>query len=496
MNKDNKEIKIIIDAVSNEKDINKEVVFEALEEALASAHQKHLDEPEALIEVLIDRKTGEIFTSRIWEVVATDDDIEDPSVDISIEEAISFDPEAQVGKKVRQHIESIGLGRISAQVAKQAVFQRLKNARKEKLANEYAEQIGQLITGTVKKATRDYVIVDLPNGAEALLPRREMIPRETFRLNDRVRALLKEVIWEKKGPVIMLSRAHPQMLAQLFAIEVPEIGQGTIEIRAVARDPGSRAKVAVQAKDNRIEPKGACIGMRGSRVNSVMEEVGGERIDIILWDENDAQFVVNALAPAEVKSIVVDELQKAMQVVVDKEVLSQAIGRNGQNVKLASELTGWRISVVTEEEAEELQVKEAEKIFETFTQVIGIDPDLAQALISAGFTEAHELAYVDNTEYYALGLDDEIISYIREKAQESLLNKNQKQVITNDLKTIPNMKQEWVEQLKKNQIVTTDDLAEQSVPDLIEIIDCTEEQAGELIMAARSFWFDENDDAQ
>jgi len=336
MSKD-KEIKIIIDAVSNEKDIDKEVVFEALEEALASAHQKHLEEPNAQIEVLIDRKTGEIHTARIWDVVGVEDSIMEPSLEINLDDALAIDPLSAVGKKIREPVESLDLGRISAQVAKQAVYQRLKNAKKEKLASFYEDQIGQLVTGTVKKATREVVLVDLPNGAEAVLPRREMIPKETFRLNDRVRALIKEVIWEKKGPIIMLSRAHTQMLSQLFAIEVPEIGQGTIEIRAIARDPGMRAKVAVQAKDSRIEPKGACIGMRGSRINSVMEEVGGERIDIILWDENDAQFVVNALAPAEVKSIVVDEEMKLMQVVVEKEILSQAIGRNGQNVRLASE---------------------------------------------------------------------------------------------------------------------------------------------------------------
>jgi N utilization substance protein A len=321
-----------------------------------------------------------------------------------------------------------------------------------------------------------------------------MIPKETFRLNDRVRALIKEVVWDKKGPTIMLSRAHPQMLAQLFAIEVPEIGQGTIEIRAVARDPGLRAKVAVQAKDSRIEPKGACIGMRGSRVNSVMEEIGGERIDIILWDENDAQFVVNALAPAEVKSIVIDEEVKVMQVVVEKEVLSQAIGRNGQNVKLASELTGWKISGVSEEEANKLQEEEAVKVIEDFTVKIGLDQELAEALFSAGFTEAHELAYVDAQEFYALGFDEELVAYIREKAQEFLLKPQEKIIITQDLSTVPGMKRPWVELFKKQHILTTDDLAELSITDLLEIVSCSEEEAAELIMAARSLWF--TDDAK
>jgi N utilization substance protein A len=493
MSKD-KEIKIIIDAVSNEKDINKEVVFEALEEALAAAHQKHLDDERAQIEVLIDRKTGEIMTARIWDVVLTEEEVTDPSVEVTLENALTFDQEAQVGKKIRQMIESIDLGRISAQVAKQAVYQKLKTAKKEKLASYYENQVGQLVTGTVKKATRDVVLVELSNGAEAILPRREMIPKETFRLNDRVRALIKEVIWEKKGPIIMLSRAHPQMLAQLFAIEVPEIGQGTIEIRAVARDPGLRAKVAVQAKDSRIEPKGACIGMRGSRINSVMEEIGGERIDIILWDSNDAQFVVNALAPAEVTSIVVDEQLKLMQVVVDQAVLSQAIGRNGQNVKLASELTGWKISVVTAEEATQLQQEEASKVFENFSAQIGFDPELAQVLVEAGFGEAHELAYVDSAEFYALGFDEEIIAYIRSKAQEYLLRPKEKSIITQDINSVPGMHSAWVDIFKKHQVLTTDDLAELSIADLLEIVQCSEEEAAALIMAARSPWF--SDDAQ
>ncbi|NBW56189.1 transcription termination factor NusA [bacterium] len=430
MSKD-KEIKIIIDAVSNEKDIDKEVVFEALEEALASAHQKHLDEPNAQIEVLIDRKTGEIHTARIWDVVDSEDDIMEPSLEINLHNALAIDPLSAVG---------------------------------------------------------------LPNGAEAVLPRREMIPKETFRLNDRVRALIKEVVWEKKGPVIMLSRAHPQMLSQLFAIEVPEIGQGTIEIRAIARDPGMRAKVAVQAKDSRIEPKGACIGMRGSRINSVMEEVGGERIDIILWDENDAQFVVNALAPAEVKSIVVDEEMKLMQVVVEKEILSQAIGRNGQNVRLASELTGWKISVVSEEEASELQEAETNKILDIFSQKIGLDKELSEALIDSGFTDPHELAYVDSQEFLNMGFDEEIVNYVREKAQEYLLRPEKKVVITQDINTVPGMTVEWVTLFKNNNVETTDDLAELSTSDLLEIVNCTEEEAAALIMAARSRWF--SDDAQ
>jgi N utilization substance protein A len=321
-----------------------------------------------------------------------------------------------------------------------------------------------------------------------------MIPRETFRLNDRVRSLLKEVIWDKKGPTIMLSRSDPQMLAQLFAIEVPEIGQGTIEIRAVARDPGSRSKVAVQAKDNRIEPKGACIGMRGSRVNSVMDEISGERIDIILWNENDAQFVVNALAPAEVKSIVIDEEMKSMQVVVDQEVLAQAIGRNGQNVKLASELTGWKITVVSEEQADHLQQQEETQISELFNQAIGLDPAVTEILIQAGFTQAHELAYVDSEEFFNLGFDEEVIAYIREKAQEYLLKPSKTPDITQDLKTIPGIRVEWIDLFLKSNVLTTDDLAELSIPDLLEIVECSEEEAAGLIMAARSLWF--NDDAQ
>ncbi len=486
-----KEIKMIIEALSHEKDLPKEIVFEALEEALSIAHQKHTNEIESQVEVSIDRKTGEIATARIWDVVEHEDDIEDPAREISLEKSLLFDPAAYPGKKIRQQVDSLDLGRISAQLAKNAVYQRLKQAKKEKLAQDYESKIGELVTGVVKKSTRECVIVDLPNGAEGVLPRREMIPREMFRLNDRVRAIIQSVMWEKKGPTIILSRAAPAMIAQLFAIEVPEIADGAIEIRAIARDPGSRSKIAVQAKDTRLEPKGACIGMRGSRVNSVMEEISGERIDIILWDENDAQFVVNALSPAEVKSIVIDENLNTMQVVVDQSVLSQAIGKNGQNVKLAGELTGWKISVISKEDAQELEDQQANKTLTLFTQDIGLESELAEGLIQAGFTEAHELAYVDSQEYYSLGLDDELIEHIREKAQDYLLEKTKNQQTSGDLSRVPGMRREWMERLAQNDVHTVEDLADLATGDLIEILpDCLEEEAGAVIMAARSQWFD------
>lgn len=486
-----KEIKMIIEALSHEKDLPKEIVFEALEEALSIAHQKYINEEESQVEVSIDRKTGKISTARLWDVVATEEDIEEPSRELTLEKALLLDPESYAGKKIRQEVDSLDLGRISAQLAKNAVYQRLKQAKREKLAQDYESKVGELVTGVVKKATRECVIVDLPNGAEGMLPRREMIPREMFRLNDRVRAVIQSVVWEKKGPTIVLSRAAPAMVAQLFAIEVPEIAEGAIEIRAIARDPGSRSKIAVQAKDTRLEPKGACIGMRGSRVNSVMEEISGERIDIILWDENDAQFVVNALSPAEVKSIVIDEELNTMQVVVDQSVLSQAIGKNGQNVKLASELTGWKISVISKEDAQELEDQQANKTLNLFTQEIALDPDLAEVLIQAGFTEAHELAYVDSQEYYSVGLDDELIEHIREKAQDYLLEKTKNLQGSGDLSAVPGVRREWLEVLAKNDINTVEDLADLSTGDLIEILpDCLEEEAGAVIMAARAQWFD------
>lgn len=485
-----KDLKMMIEMLSHEKDISKDIVYEAVEEALAAAHQKHLGDLEALIEVSIDQKTGKINTSRIWDVIPSEQEKTSSSLELYLEEAAQFCADAAVGKKVRESIESLDMGRIGAQVAKQGVIQRIKQAKKESLAREYELKKGELISGTVKKTTREFLIIDLPHNAEGVLPRRQMLPREFFRVNDTVRCIVDEIVWDNKGPTIFLSRANSQMLSQLFAIEVPEIGEGSIEIRAVARDPGSRAKVAVQAKDLRIEPKGACIGIRGSRVNSVMEELGGERIDVILWDDNDAQFVVNALSPAEVKSIVVDETEKTMQIIVEQSTLSQAIGKNGQNVRLASELTGWKIVVVSEEEAEDLQKQELSHIKDFFCGKIGLDEQLADVLIEAGFTQAHELAYVDHEDFYELGFDDELIQYFREKAQEYLLNDSKPVEITQDLSTVPGLTEQWAELLIKAEIATTEDLAELSIADLMDILPCTSEEAGALIMAARSLWFD------
>jgi N utilization substance protein A len=484
----NKEIKIVVDAVSNEKDIDQEIVYEALEEAMAAAALKSLGDYEASVKVHIDRKTGEIHAFREYEILSGDDE--------SFSETLHKTPESleeqgyeamEIGEKFSLPLETPDLGRISAQTAKNVVYQRLKQARAEKLVQYYEDQIGQMVTGVVKKATREMVLVDLPNGAEGVLPRREMIPRETFRLNDRVKAVVQSIQWEKKTPNILLSRIDPAMLTQLFSVEVPEIGQGTIEIRAVARDPGSRAKIAVQAKDARIEPKGACIGMRGARVNSVMEQIEGERIDVILWDENDAQFVMNALSPAQVLSIVVDEQEKSMQVVVDQETLSQAIGRNGQNVRLAAELTGWKVNVLSQEQAEEVETEEAEKTIVLFRDCIGLADELAQGLIEAGFTEAQELAYVDDSEYLELGLDQESIDYIRQKAKSFL----ERTVLDyNNLETIPLMHEKWSKALLSKGLKTWDDIAEFSVDELRGIIDISEKEAGELIMAARAPWFD------
>lgn len=485
-----KDLKIMIEMLSHEKDISKDIVFEAVEEALAVAHQKHLGDFESQIEVSIDQRTGKMTTSRIWDVIADNEEKTIPSLELHLSEAKKFASDAAVGKKVREPIESLELGRIGAQIAKQGVVQRLRQAKKEHLAKLYEEKTGELVTGTVKKTTREFLILDLPHNAEGILPRRHMLPREVFRINDAVRCVVDHIDWDKKGPTILLSRTSGMMLTQLFAIEVPEIGEGSIEIRAVARDPGSRAKVAVQAKDLRIEPKGACIGIRGSRVNSVMEELGGERIDVILWDDNDAQFVVNALAPAEVKSIVVDEAEKTMQIIVEQATLSQAIGKNGQNVRLASELTGWKIVVVSEEQAEDLQKEELSHIKELFCEKIGLDEQLADVLIEAGFTQAHELAYVDQQDFYELGFDDDLINYFREKSQEYLLNQAAAPTITNELSTVPGLNPEWVNLLVEANIQTTEDLADLSIADLMDILPCSSEEAGALIMAARSLWFD------
>ena len=381
-----KDILMVVDSVSNEKGVDKGVIFAALEDALASVTERRYSE-EVLIRVAIDREEGDYDSFRCWSVVDdNEEELEFPDKEMKLAQAKEIDPALEVGDVVEEPIESVEFGRIAAQQAKQVIVQKVREAEREKVVRAYEEKVGELVMGTVKRVTRDGVILDLGENAEAIVAKNDLIPREVFRLNDRVRGYLYEVKADRRGPPLLVSRTHPGMLNKLFAIEVPEIGEELIEIRAAARDPGSRAKIAVKTNDGRIDPIGACVGMRGARVQAVSGELNGERIDIVLWDDNPAQLVINAMAPAEVSSIMADEDKKTMDIAVKEEQLAQAIGRTGQNVRLASELTGWTLNVMTEEGISQKVEEESSQVKTLFVEQLGIDAEVADILIREGFS--------------------------------------------------------------------------------------------------------------
>jgi len=497
----NKEILMVAEAVSNEKGVSEDIIFEAIELALATAAKKRYDE-DADIEVCIDRKTGDYVTTRRW-LVVPDTELALLGTQFTTEEAIEANPDLKPGDIHEEVVENVDFGRIAAQTAKQVIVQRVRDAERAQIVDEYRHRVGELVAGTVKKVTRDNIIVDLGNNAEGLLPRGELIGRETFRINDRVRAILHEINSESRGPQLILSRACKEMLIELFKIEVPEISEGVIQIRSAARDPGSRAKIAVKTGDQRIDPVGACVGMRGSRVQAVSNELDNERVDIILWDDNPAQLVINAMSPAEVESIVVDEDNNTMEVAVAEDNLAQAIGRGGQNVRLASDLTGWTINVMSVDEAVEKQEAEAEQVMETFMEALDVDEDVAAVLVEEGFTTLEEVAYVPLEEMMSIeGFDEEISEELRARAKDALLTlaiASEEQLEANepaeDLLTMDGMERHLAFVLASRGIVTMEDLAEQSVDDLMEIEDMIEERAAELIMTARAPWFAEEESA-
>src|SRR5690554_1749480 len=417
-----KEVLLVVESVSNEKGVPPGVIFEALELALATATKKRYEE-EVDIRVAINRQTGNHDTYRRWTVVA-DEDFEEPGMQLTLDQAQERDPALQIGDVVEEKIESEEFGRIAAQIAKQVIVQKVREAERAQVVDAYRDRLGEIISGTVKKVTRDSVIVDLGNNAEAVLPREEMIPRETFRTGTRIRALLKEIRVENRGPQLVLSRACPEMIIELFRIEVPEISEELIEVMGAARDPGSRAKIAVRSKDKRIDPQGACIGMRGSRVQAVTGEFGGERVDIVLWDENMAQFVINAMAPAEVVAIIVDEDAHSMDIAVAEDNLAQAIGRGGQNVRLASQLTGWTLNVMTEADIQARQQQETGDTLRLFVEELDVDEELAQVLVEEGFSTLDEVAYVPMEEMLEIeGFDEEIVNELRARAKDRLLSR-------------------------------------------------------------------------
>ncbi|MBJ6136861.1 transcription termination factor NusA [Marinobacter litoralis] len=493
-----KEILLVVETVSNEKGVDKDVIFEAIELALATAAKKRYEDEEADIRVSIDRRTGEYETFRRW-LVVDNDAVPALGTELTMQEAEEIDPSLQPGDMYEEQTESVAFGRIGAQAAKQIIFQKVREAERSKIVDSYRDRVGELVSGTVKKVTRDNVIVDLGSNAEALLPREHLIARETFRMGDRVRALLLEIRVDHRGPQLILSRTDAQMLIELFRIEVPEIAEELIEIRGAARDPGSRAKIAVKTNDRRIDPVGACVGMRGSRVQAVSNELGGERVDIVLWDDNPAQLVINAMAPAEVASIVMDEDRHTMDVAVAEDNLAQAIGRNGQNVRLATELTGWTLNVMTEEEAGERQEQELGRLLEHFTKHLDVDEEFASVLIEEGFSSIEEVAYVPMEEMLAIdGLDEDTVTELRKRAKDALLNQAlageealEGAEPAEDLLEMEGMERALAFKLAGMGVRTMEDLAEQSVDDLLEIEGVDEERAGQLIMTARAPWFED-----
>jgi N utilization substance protein A len=451
------------------------------------------------IRVSIDRETGDYETFRYWNIYADDsEEIEEDITQLTLTEAKERDPEAVVGGRIEEAVESVAFGRIAAQAAKQVIMQKVREAERAQVVDQYKSRIGELVTGVVKRVERGNAILDLGGNAEALISREDMIPREAVRTGDRVRGYLQDVRSEQRGAQLFISRTAPELLVELFKIEVPEVGEGLIDILGAARDPGSRAKIAVNANDERIDPVGACVGMRGSRVQSVSNELGGERIDIILWDENPAQYVINAMSPAEVESIVVDEDAHSMDLAVGEEHLSQAIGRGGQNVRLASQLTGWELNIMTEAQAEEKSEAEGEALKNVFMEHLDVDEEIALIFVQEGFSSIEEVAYVPTNELLAIEeFDEDIVNELRDRARDVLLTR---EIATEekigdakpaaDLLAMEGMDETLAYLLASNGIVTQEDLAEQAVDELLEIEGMDEARASALIMAARAPWFE------
>ena len=492
-----REILLVVESVSNEKGVPESIIFEALESALATATKKRYSE-ESDIRVSIDRETGDYDTFRRWLVVESDEVRENPDAELTPEEVREQNLALEPGEYHEIEVDSVEFGRIAAQTAKQVIVQKVREAERAQVVEAYSGRVGELINGQVKRVTREALIVDLGNNAEAIMPREDWVPRELFRVGDRVRALLSEIRPEARGPQLVLTRTSSSVLIELFKIEVPEIADGVIEILAAARDPGSRAKIAVKTNDGRIDPVGACVGMRGSRVQAVSGELGNERIDIVLWDDNVAQLAINAMAPAEVVSIVVEEETQSMDIAVSEDNLAQAIGRGGQNVRLASELTGWVLNIMTEEEASEKQEEEAGQIVTNFMEQLDVDEDVAVVLLEEGFTTLEEIAYVPLDEMLAIeGFDQEIVEELRSRARNVLTTQALADEATRiaeepheDLLSMEGMTTKLAYDLAAIGIVSMEDLAEQAVDDLMDIESMTAELAGEIIMTARAPWFE------
>jgi len=500
-----KEILLVVDAVSNEKGVEKDIIFEAIEAALASAsRRKHGEDIE--VRVTIDRDTGDYSTFRRWLVFEDEStELETPDRELRMIDAVDVDEAAEPGGYVEVPMESVDFGRIAAQTAKQVIVQKVREAEREQVVEEFQGREGEMLSGLVKRVDRNGVYIDLGGNAEGFVPREQMVPREPVRPQDRIKALLMEVRSEIRGPQLFMTRTSPQFLIELFKIEVPEVGQGLIDILGAARDPGLRAKIAVRSNDSRIDAVGACVGMRGSRVQAVSNELAGERVDIILWDDNSAQYVVNAMSPAEVVSIVVDEDKHSMDIAVEEDKLSQAIGRGGQNIRLASELSGWELNVMTAQDAEEKSESEMKGLIGLFSKQLDVDEEVSLILVQEGFSTIEEVAYVPAAELIAIEeFDEGIVDELRSRARDVLLTQAivQEEKIdevepAEDLLSLEGMNKGLAFLLASKGVVTREDLAELATDDFLDINeDVDAEQAAALIMKARAHWFEDEEEQQ
>jgi N utilization substance protein A len=492
-----KEMLMVVDAVANEKGVARGVIFEAMEAALASAAKKRYADQDVAMRVSINRNTGEYQTFRRWEVVADDVVMESPDRQERLMDAIERNPDIQVGEFIEEQVENAEFGRIAAQAAKQVIVQRVREAERAQVVDAYRDRIGELVTGIVKRVERGAVYLDLGGNAEAFIARDKAIPRENVRAGDRVRGYLYDVRLEARGPQLFVSRTAPEFMMELFKLEVPEVGQGLVTIMGCARDPGDRAKIAVKANDHRTDPIGACIGMRGSRVQAVSNELNGERVDIILWNENPAQFVINAMAPAEVQSIIVDEDKHSMDVAVAEDKLSQAIGRGGQNVRLASKLTGWQLNVMTQAQVQQKSEAEQEAARLLFVEKLEVDAEIASILVQEGFSSIEEIAYVPESELLAVEeFDEDIVAELRARARDALLTQMiaaeedlESHKPADDLLSLEGMDEATAYALAERGIRTQEDLAELAADEITDIEGMDAERAAALILAARAPWF-------
>ncbi|MEC9206033.1 MAG: transcription termination factor NusA [Pseudomonadota bacterium] len=501
----NKEILLVIETVSNEKNVSKDVVIEAIEEALKIAVKKkyrleNKGDNDIDVRVSINRETGEYESFRRWKVVENLEEDELVDQQMLLEDATNKDSDLSIDDYYEEPIESVGFGRIVAQTAKNVIVQKIREAERNRIVEMYEPKIGQLIFGVVKRVDKGAIFIDLgvPDkksfAEEAMIGKDSLIPKETIRPGDRIRGYLKDVKAESRGPQLYISRTSSEFLIELFKLEVPEVGQGLIEILGAARDPGLRAKISVKSNDPKLDAIGACVGMRGSRVQSVSNELSGERIDIIMWDEDPAKFVINAMSPAEVLSIVVDEEKKSMDIAVAEEQLSQAIGRGGQNVRLASELTGWNLNVMSKEEADTKTSEEHKVTSDLFMSELNVDHDVAEVLSHEGFSTVDEIAYCAIEELNSIeDFDTELIDELRKRAEERIKEKEAKIPEESKLSNLKGIEEEMVEQLNRNNIHTREDLADLSTDELLEMVELSQEEAGKIIMDAREPWFNKAD---